>query len=450
VSDPNVGRGERVSAAEAPSPSARERIYRRNFVFFLADNILYNVAAGIIGSNTVIPDFVRHLTSSEILIGLFGGLVAIGQSLPQLFIARYIVRYASKKPWFVIPNVPVRVVMLIFSGIMLWLGKDQPQLILLVFFICYSIATFGDGLVGVPWSDMTGTSMDNRWRARMFGFTIAGTGLTMLLVAPLIGLVLSDRGPAFPGNYAALFAASGVIFVFAIFPGLFIRELPGGKAVEKIPPLSEFLPDLGRMLRDDLPFRAYIVTRMFTSLFMMAYPFYIGYATVQLKLSSQVAVPVLLAMQTAGSIGGALVYTWLGARNNLLYMRLALCAAAILPICALLAAFFGPVPLYIGFLVSGLATSSILLSSYLNWMVGYADPNKRPLYIGLSNTLSAVIAIVAPFIAGSIAQTVGYPPLFAVALGMTICALFVVSRYLTRPPLPNTRTISPNNNSESG
>ena len=148
------------------SPTAREQIYRRNFVHFLTDSILFTVAMGIISATTVIPDFVRHLTDSEILIGLSGNLFTIGFSLPQLFVARYIVRYARKKWWFVGPNIPVRFVILIFAFILAWLGKDRPELVLLAFFILYGIAALGDGLVGVPWADMAGTSLDNRWRAR--------------------------------------------------------------------------------------------------------------------------------------------------------------------------------------------------------------------------------------------------------------------------------------------
>ncbi|MCH8293102.1 hypothetical protein IH992_18590 [Candidatus Poribacteria bacterium] len=85
------------SDAQVLSQSFRERIYRRNFIYFLADNILFNVAMGIISSTTVIPDFVRRLTDSEILIGLFGSLFTIGHTLPQLFVARVIVRHARKK-----------------------------------------------------------------------------------------------------------------------------------------------------------------------------------------------------------------------------------------------------------------------------------------------------------------------------------------------------------------
>jgi MFS family permease len=427
------------SDAQALSAPSRERIYRRNFFLFMADSILFNVAMGIISATTVIPDFVRRLTSSEILIGLSGSLFTIGFTMPQLFVARYIVRHARKKWWFVGPNIPVRFVILTLAAITVWVGRGRPEWILGAFLICYSIAAFGDGLVGVPWADLMGTSLDHRWRARMFGLTTVVSGLLMLAIAPLTGVVLGDARLAFPNNYAVLFGASGAVFVLSILPGLFLHELPGGKAVEKVPSLGEFLPDLGRVLRDDVPFRAFIVARIATSLFMMATPFYIGYATVQLGLSSQVAVPVLLAMQTAGSLGGALIYTWLGARSNLLYLRLALGGVVVLPISALLAGIVGPWPLYAGFLLSGLAAGSNLLSGFLNWLVGYAHADRRPIYVGLANTVTAVVSLIAPFIAGTIAQRLGYRPLFAVSLLMALGALFVTVRFLPETQTEETR-----------
>lgn len=418
--------------AQALSPAQHEQIYRRNFLFFLSDGILFTVAMGIIGATTVIPDFVRQLTDSEILIGLSGSLFEIGWTLPQLFVARYVIRFARKKWWFVLPNIPARFVMLIFGGVVVLLGKDQPGAILAAFLICYGIAAVGDGIVGVPWADLVGTSLDNRWRARMFGIMTASAGLIMLGISPLIGVILGDTGPGFPNNYALLFAAAGVLFALSIVPAIFIRELPGGKAAEKIPPLREFLPELGRVLRTDAPFRAIIITRMLTGLFAMASPFYIGFATEQLNLSSGVAVPTLLAMQTIGSVAGALVYAWLGARNNLLYIRLALGAAALLPISALLATLLGPLPLYLGFLVSGMALSNLFFS-FLNWVVTYAAPDQRPIYAGLFNTVAAVISLSAPVIAGTIAQHVGYEALFAVAIVMVCAALFVTLRFVPNP-----------------
>jgi MFS family permease len=410
----------------------RERIYRRNFFCFLADGILFMVAMGIIGSTTVIPDFVRNLTDSEILIGLSGSMFTIGFTLPQLFVARYIVRAARKKWWFIGPNIPVRFVILIFAGITVLLGPGRPELILLAFLICYGISALGDGLVGVPWADLSGTSLDNRWRARMFGFVSAGTGLIMLGVVPLVAFVLGDSGLDFPNNYALLFAASGIIFVISILPMMFVHELPGGKPVDNVPSFAEFFPHLGHLLRTDIPFRALIIIRMFTSLFMMAAPFYIGFATVELELSSEVAVPTLLAMQTVGSIIGALLYTWLGARDNVLFIKLALACSALQPFSALLAGVVGPLPLYFGFLMFGLAASNLFFS-YQNWLVTYAAAELRPIYVGLSNTIAAIFLMTTPIIGGTIAQYAGYESLFAVALVTAIGALLVTMRYIPNP-----------------
>lgn len=407
------------------SDVSRERIYRRNFVYFVTDGVLFMVAMSIIGTTTVIPDFVRRLTDSEILIGLSGSLFEIGWMLPQLFIARYIVRFARKKWWFAGPNIPVRFVILIFAVVTVLLGKGRPDTILLAFFICYGIAAVGDGIVAVPWADLSGTSLTARWRARVFGIQSAATGLIMLGIAPLIALILG--GADFPNNYAMLFGIAGVLFALSIVPVLFIHELPGAKAAETLPALGDFLPDLGRVLRTDRPYRMILITRMLTSLFAMAAPFYIGYATVTLGLSSEVAVPTLVAMQTVGSVTGALAYTWLGARNNLLYIRLALVGSALLPVSALLAGVVGPVPLYFGFLMSGLAMSNLFIS-YQNWIVGYAVPERRPVYVGLFNTISAVTSLAAPILGGTIAQSLGYRPLFVVSLILALCALYVTLR----------------------
>jgi MFS family permease len=421
-----------MAVSTAQPPATHEPIYRRNFPFFLVDSILFSLAMGIMGPTTVIPDFVRHLTSSDVLIGLSSSIFDVGWTLPQLFVARHIVRYERKKWWFVGPNIPVRLVMLTFAAVTVLLGKERPGAILLAFLVCYGLAALGDGLVGVPWSVLVGTSLDDRWRARMLGLSSAVVGVIMLAVSPLIGILLSSAGPPFPDNYALIFGAAGLLFALSILPGLFVHELPGGKAVEKTPPVNEFLPDLGRVLRRDVPFRSMLTARMLTSLFAMAGPFYIGFATVQLGVSSAVAVPVLLAMQTIGSLVGALIYTWIGARSSVTYIRLALATAALLPVSALLASVVGPLPLYFGFLVSGLTVGNLFLS-YQNWVITYATPDQRAVYTGLFNTVTAVVSLSAPLIGGVIAQQAGYEALFVVALMMVLAALFVTIRYVGNP-----------------
>jgi MFS family permease len=81
-----------------------------------------------------------------------------------------------------------------------------------------------------------------------------------------------------------------------------------------------------------------------------------------------------------------------------------------------------------------LATGGNLLSCYVNWVVGYAHHDQRPVYVGLSNTIAAVVSFIAPFIGGALAQYVGYSPLFVLSLVIAVFALFVSLRFLRATP----------------
>jgi predicted MFS family arabinose efflux permease len=260
----------------------------------------------------------------------------------------------------------------------------------------------------------------------------ASVGLLMLGLAPLVGLILSDKGPDFPNNYALLFIISGILFVLTIPMPIFVRELPGGKPAERVPSLREYLPDLGRVLRQDGPFRAVIITRVLASLFTLAGPFYIGFATERLDLSSDVAVSRLMLAQTMGSVLGSLIFSRYADRRSLAFIRAALFFGVLLPTLALVASAIGPGPLYVAFLAAGFL-NGVLVFSFINWIIAYTTAEQRPIYSGLFNTVSAVGLLVAPFAGGLIVELLGYEAVFVVALGIMGSALYVSLRYIIDP-----------------
>ncbi len=408
--------------------SERDRIYRRNFIFFLADFVLFSVAFNLIGSTTVIPDFVRKLTGSEILIALSSQMFEILWLMPQLLVARRLVRVENKKMWFVVPNIPVRTLMIIFSGVILLVGPGHPGLLLVFFLVFYGMFAIGDGLVGVPWVDLMGSSLDNRRRTRLFGMGNALLGVMVLGIAPVIHFVLGDNGPDFPDNYALLFFLAGIVFLITIPAGVLIHELPGGKARETMPSLREYLPDLVHVLREDAPFRVMTLARLLTTFFTMAVPFYIGFATERLDMESDVAVSNLLMMQTLGSVSAALLYARVGDRHLVRFIHLAMIAGVLQPLMALIASQTGPAPLYLAFLLGGVV-GGMLGYSFINWVIGYATPDQRPTYSGLFNSVSAVGLLSAPVIGGLLVQTLDYEAVFIGALLMMTAALAVTLRF---------------------
>jgi len=253
----------------------------------------------------------------------------------------------------------------------------------------------------------------------------AVSGVIMLAITPLIAIVLSSNELNFPQNYALIFAFVGGLFVISIFPVIFVREVVDASPPKEIPSFSEYARNLTQLLQGDHLYRRIVFAQILTSLYLMAMPFYIGFGTTQLQLPSATAVPVLLMMQTIGNIVGALLYTWLGAHNNLLYLRLASFGAIILPITALIASFTSPIALYVGFLLSGTAISNLMLA-YQNWIITHAPPEERPTYIGLSNTIIAIVSMIAPIIGGTIVQFVSYEALFIFVTTLIVFALLML------------------------
>jgi len=407
-------------------------IYRRNFIFFLGDFVVFSIALSLIGASTVIPDFVRKLTGSEVLIALSSQMFEIGWLLPQLLVARRLMRVERKKWWFIGPNIPVRMLILVFAGIIVVLGPEHRTAILACFLVFYALAGLGDGLVGVPWVDLAASSLDNRRRARLFGLGNALVGVLILGVTPVVRLILSDEGPAFPNNYALLFAVAGALFVLTIPMGIFIQELPGGRPSDTMPSLREYLPDLARVLRRDRPFRAVIVMRMLSAFFTLASPFYIGFATERLHMPDDIAVSRLMLMQTLGSVAGSLAFSRFGDRHILHFIRSVLLIGLVQPIMALIASVVGPGPLYLTFFAAGVVGGTLVLSC-LNWVILYATPEQRPIYSGLFNSVSAVALLTAPFLGGSIVGQLSYEAAFIAALAIMAAALYVALRHLEAP-----------------
>lgn len=100
---------DRLCDEESDTERCRDQVYRRNFPVFLGDYVLSMIGFNLIGPTTTIPDFVRQLADSDILIGFSSQMFEVGFLVPQLLVARRLLRTAHKKWWFVGPNIPVRV-----------------------------------------------------------------------------------------------------------------------------------------------------------------------------------------------------------------------------------------------------------------------------------------------------------------------------------------------------
>jgi MFS family permease len=84
------------------------------------------------------------------------------------------------------------------------------------------------------------------------------------------------------------------------------------------------------------------------------------------------------------------------------------------------------------FILTGIANVSIWTNS-MTMTVDFSDETERPIYIGLSQTLTAPATILAPLIGGWIADSAGFGPTFSISAVLAV-AMFGVLVFLVKEP----------------
>jgi MFS family permease len=361
------------------------------------DFCFFGVALAFIGSNTVIPSFLNTLGASPALIGLTSTLQRAGWFLPQLFAARYVANKRYKKPYVLLPASISRSLMLGLAILVWAFGAGSPSVLIPLAIVILTVFWLGDGSCSVSWFDLMSKVIPPRRRGRLTGVGQITSGVLGFLAGFVVEWMLSDRGFAFPNNYAALFLIGFLLLLVSLAAISLIVE-PPGVAARDAPTWREYFPQLGRVLREDVTYRRYIIARQLFNLCMLAEPFYMTYALTRLELPAQVA-GRYTSIGVLGTILAALVFSWVnekwGTRRtiylNMTLMMLTPISAMVIPALITdidqLAWGYGLV-----FLVLNLALNG-LMPSWLAFMLELAPEAERPIYVGLTNTLNGVTAL---------------------------------------------------------
>jgi MFS family permease len=369
-----------------------------------------------------VPDFVRNLTSSDLVIGLVGSIYSVAWLLPQLLFAQVINRAKRRLPYVARTAIPFRLIMVAMALAIALIGPDHRTSTLLIFLTGYTLFAVTDGLVTIAWADLLGTTIPDRWRGVLFGAAQFLLAFTVLVMRAVVRQLLGPDGPVFPQNYAQIFGLAGVLFVIAGVCLSLLAEEKQETSAQSGPSMREYFPYLGNVLRQDKAFRDFIITRSLLDATLLAAPFYIILGKDQLHLPSDALVGDSILLATVGSGVASLLMGWFSHRSgSRTVIRILGLASISHPLLALFSLFFGFPILYAAFFMLGFVTAATI-PGYFDWIITYAPPAHRPIYIGLTNTISAV-SHLAPLVGGFILATTSYPILFVMAITLGVIGL---------------------------
>lgn len=397
---------------------------KHNFIVNVLDGTFFGFGLGFASFTTVIPLFVSNLTDSATLIGLIPAVHNVGWMLPQLLTAKSVSRMAQFKPatifWTIIERAPF-LGLAIVALLMGWLSKPAALALTFMFLVLQGL---GAGMTANPWQNMIGKIIPSNIRGTFFGMQSGAANLLAGAGAIAAGLILNQRG--FPDGYTVVFLACvssmAVSFVFIAMtrePAHTIEQLPSEQV--------SFWGNVRQILQRDGNFRWFIISRFIFQFGTMAAAFYTVYAVRQLGMDAAAAgaiTSVLFIVQVASNA----LFGWIGDRiGHLPVLRL----GAVCAVIAAVMAWFAPSA---GWFFAVMVFAGIANSVF--WTIGmvatldFSAGQDRPTYVGLSNTLIAPAAVLAPLLGGWIADGFSYRHTFAASAALALVSLAVLVRFV--------------------
>ena len=406
---------------------------RWNSTFIGLDIALFTGAVSFSSWNTILPLFIRHLTTSNLLVGLMPAVRNLGLNLPPVFVSPQVARLHRYKPFVLWLTIMERVPFLLLALFSLWLSVHHPTIMVALFFLMAAIWSVGGGVTTPPWLNMVSLMIPVRLRGRFFGLSSGLGGLLGIGSAALTAVIL--RSFAFPTNFAICFLATFVMLVFSFIALASGREPPNTAFVpaQRSVRIVSYLRTLPAFLRRERNFASFLLASVLGNTCLAISPFITVAASRSLHVpDAQVGVygVVLMATSTLGSLG----WGWLGDHAG---YRPVLVAGAVAGFCCMLLALcalgFGQAGFFYGaFALLGAYNSAVQLAAFAA-VVEFGEPAERPTFIALSSLVQAPVALAAPVIGGLVADHLGYSPIFA-GTGVALAAAAMLYVFKVRDP----------------
>jgi MFS family permease len=403
------------------------KTFRFNFTVNLLDGGFFGSAIGFASFITVIPLFVDTMTDSAILIGLIPAIHSVGWQLPQLFTANKVARLQRYKPMVLFMSVHERLPFF-GLGLVAWLLPTLgPRLALWLTFGLLVWQGLGGGFTATAWQSMIAKIIPIDRHGTFFGFQSALANLFASGSGVLAGVLLERL--ELPINYTLCFVLAGLAMAVSYFFLALTRE-PLSPAEEVSAPTIGFYRNLAAILKRDTRFRWFLVVRGLSQFSVVAFSFYTVYAVRYLGMNEATA-GLMMGVYTFGQIAANPIMGWVGDRwNHPVVMTVGALAAAMSAVVAWTAPELNW--FYIAFILAGVANVSI-------WTIGLAMTlqfgtlSERPAYIGLANTLIAPVTILAPLVAGWLADYAGFEYTFILSAVCGLITALVLSFTLRNP-----------------
>lgn len=389
----------------------------RNFTLNVVNGSSTKLAEEIISPSITLPWILSAIGAPAFMAGLLVPIKNAGSLLPQLLVSGQIRAFPIRKYFWGSAALVQALCMLLMGVSVLMLPEVAASWSLVGLLLIFSVAS---GVASVAFKDVVAKTIPKGTRGQMLA-SRASFGGVLSLAAGLIlfFFVGEDAGT---GTYAILFGIAALLWAAAAVLFFLIEEEPGATEGGRSP-VAELKKGID-ILRKDVNFRIFVITRSLLMAIPLATPFYviIGRNTVDDSLA---AFGLLIITSGLANIVSSPFWGRYSDRSS---RKMMIVTAALGIFTGVYVLGFDWLPeswqvmyAYVPvFFFNGMAHAGARLSRK-TYLVDMAPDDERPLYVSLSNTLIGLFTLVAAGI-GFIAEIFSVEILILFFMGMMLAS----------------------------
>ena len=363
---------------------------RLSFVLILLSSSLTKLGDALASPKTTLAWAVTVVGAPAFVLGFLVPIRESGSMIPQLFIGSY-VRQLSVRKWVWVVGSAVQFLAVAGMGLaVLWLEGSAAGWALLALVALFSLAR---AFCSVASKDVVGKTIPKPKRGRLTGWAASFAGLVSVAVG-----VLLIRPGAFnlEGDWLGiLLILAGSLWLVAA--AVYSRvpephgEIGGSRsAAEALGKLS--------LLREDRPFRRFVMTRALLMCSALSAPFYVAMAQDAYGSPAYLLGAFIAAAGAAGLVSAPFWGRFADASSKSVMIVAALITSGI-GIVTALSAWFVPALtetywfLPLGFFVLSVAHAGVRVGRK-TYVVNLGGGNKRTDYVAISNSVIGVLLLL--------------------------------------------------------
>lgn len=391
---------QRLVRADRSEQSAEEQgqTARNGFRQMVADG-LQNIGDQVVNAKTVLPWALSAVGAPSALLALLVPVRESGSMLPQAAMAPVLQRSAHRKHFWLLGAMGQAIAA---AGMALAVGLASGWVAGVAVVACLAFFALARSLSSLAGKDVLGRTVPKGERGQISGLTSMLSGA----VAITLGVVIRLVGGQEAGIHllAWLLGAAALAWVLALVVFASIRE-PSGEVVE---------PDDGAgwaseswaLLREDAPFRRFVLARGLLLVSALAPPFVVAMAASEGGHGLAGLGPFVIAQGVAGLLGGRLAGRLADRSSQRLMVWGAVLASGVIVAFLLLQAVpelrVGGWLHAVAFLVLAIAHVGVRVARK-TYVVDMAGEERRTRYVAISNTAMGVLLLVVGAVSGGLA-----------------------------------------------